>query len=152
MVANCDVNIQCKKIVAVRKKKIIYLAHPTEHQKETKKLQKLLESMGFYVINPFDHDEHARELTDLWHKNPKLRTNIEYSRMIVEKDLGGINSCNILVANALKPSIGTSMEIFYANMAGKRVYILTKTVSPWYLYHGTVIDSTEKLLEMLKNE
>jgi len=79
---------------------------------------------GFDVIDPMERD--YRGVTDENHKK------------IVEDDKELIDSCDILLVNHLKPSVGTSMEILYAWASGKHVVTVSESneLSPWLLYHS----------------
>lgn len=128
----------------------VYLAHPGKHKKRGKGLQKRLEKEGYTVINPFDFDENARRLTGLWEEFPKIRTDPNFCEKIVEKDLKAIDRSDIVVAYVTTPSIGTSMEVFYASRSKKSVYILTKIDSPWLKKHGKIVKTVKELLGELK--
>lgn len=135
-----------------KSKTIIYLAHSGNRMAEGKELQQFLEKNGFEVINPFDYDENARHLAEFWNGYPELRENKELCKDIVKKDLDSINKADILVAQVLEPSIGTSMEIFYAFTSGKRICILTEIVSPWLMHHSNkIVKTKEELLEELRD-
>jgi len=96
---------------------------------------------GFEVIDPMERD--YRGVTNENHKN------------IVEDDKALIDSCDVLLVNHLKPSVGTSMEILYAWERDKKVYLICEDgeVSPWLLYHATRIFKSQKdALEHIKTE
>jgi nucleoside 2-deoxyribosyltransferase len=60
---------------------------------------------------------------------------------IVENDKKDINSCEFLLVNYDKPSVGTSMEILYAFERGKQVFLVHPPgakLSPWLNYHAHV--------------
>ena len=129
---------------------IIYLAHPAKHMDKGKTLQAALENEGYEVKNPFDQDSYARAITELWDKHPKVRTKKGVAELVVEKDLDSIDKCDTVVAYVVEPSIGTSMEIHYAYSINKAVFILSNEISPWLMYHGTVIKNVKKLLDLLR--
>jgi len=61
-------------------------------------------------------------------------------REIVDLDKRDIRNCDIVLVNYDKPSVGTSMEVFYAWTLGKPVIVWCKedtVVSPWLRYHST---------------
>lgn len=61
---------------------------------------------------------------------------------IVELDKEDVEDSDFILANAPKPSVGTSMEVFYAWQLGKPVVTVVpqgQSVSPWLRYHSTVI-------------
>jgi nucleoside 2-deoxyribosyltransferase len=58
---------------------------------------------------------------------------------IVEGDKEDIRQCDGLLVYFDKPSVGTSMEVFYAHSLGKRIVIIDKSdrpLSPWLTYHS----------------
>ncbi len=66
---------------------------------------------------------------------------------IVEGDKDDILSCEKLVYMHFKPSIGSSMEVFFAYQNGIDVVVIDKSqkpLSPWLVYHSTAIVSSEK--------
>jgi len=134
------------------KKLTIYLAHPGDDKTKfrAKVLQNELEEAGYRVFNPFDGNEYTICLTRLWDQYKKTRTH-DLAYKIVKNDFKNIESADVLVAFVTKPSIGTSMEIYYADVAlNKPVIILTKIESPWLMTHGTVVSNLEELLAKLK--
>ena len=65
------------------------------------------------------------------------------ARKIVQDDLDDINNSRALLVMYDKPSVGTSMEIFYAAWYRKiPVYVVNisgeKWVSPWLMHHTTM--------------
>lgn len=63
-------------------------------------------------------------------------------REIVELDKRDIRNADIMVVNYSKPSVGTSMEIFYAWTLGKPVVLWCApdaVISPWLRYHCLAI-------------
>lgn len=59
---------------------------------------------------------------------------------IVELDKMDIRRSDIVLANCLNSSAGTSMEILYAHQLGKIVVTIAQDpVSPWIRYHSTKV-------------
>jgi len=61
---------------------------------------------------------------------------------IVELDKLDVEECDVVLANCPKPSVGTSMEVFYAHQLGKTVVSIVpekEKASPWLNYHSTVL-------------
>lgn len=61
---------------------------------------------------------------------------------IVEGDKIDIADSDVLLVNYDKPSVGTSMEVFFAWTLGKKVVVVARpeaVISPWLRYHSTVI-------------
>lgn len=141
----CTVNISTKQ-------KTIYLAHGSNHKGHGNQLQDILERVGFKVINPFSYDATAKKPTKQWNDKPLLREDDKFCQEIVEKDLKHIYVADILVAMVDEPSVGTSMEIFYAYIVNKPIYILTKIINPWLSVHGKIFRNADDLLEGLQNE
>ena len=85
---------------------------------------------GFEVIDPMERD--YRGVTTEKHKK------------IVEEDKALIDTCDILLVNHLKPSVGTCMEILYAWERKKRVFVVSqdREHSPWLIYHADRIFPT----------
>lgn len=64
------------------------------------------------------------------------------AKEIVENDKLDINECDVVLVMYEKPSVGTSMEIFYAHQLGKHVALVDRSdrpLSPWLIYHATSI-------------
>lgn len=72
---------------------------------------------------------------------------------IVAGDIEDIDACDALLVYFDSPSVGTSMEVFYAHQCGKRVVLIDKSnrpLSPWLTHHSSVIvQSIEQALEAL---
>jgi nucleoside 2-deoxyribosyltransferase len=61
-------------------------------------------------------------------------------REIVDLDKRDVRSCDVVLVNYIKPSVGTSMEVFYAWTTGKPVVVWCApdaSISPWLRYHST---------------
>lgn len=67
---------------------------------------------------------------------------------IVSRDLNDILHCDIVILNMLKPSIGSSCEMMFANFHRKIILIISTNPSvtehPWILSLSSKIFSTEK--------
>ena len=106
-------------------------------------LTKEIEARGWQAVDPMRRDYRGREM------EPGI------AHEIVNGDLEDINSCDVLVFNCPKPSVGTSMEVFYGFNAGKRVIAVVpddgREPSPWLIVHSNVIvrGSALKALEEL---
>lgn len=62
------------------------------------------------------------------------------AKEIVENDKLDIQASDALLVLYDKPSVGTSMEVFYAHSLGKTIVLVDKSdkpLSPWMLYHCT---------------
>ena len=111
--------------------------HECRHWREEAK-EKL---NGHHVIDPMDRDYRGT-------------TDGNYVQ-IVEEDKALIDTCDVLLINHLKPSVGTSMEILYAWQKEKRVYAVCHngTVSPWLLYHcSRIFHSLDEAIDHLKRD
>lgn len=84
-------------------------------------------TVGF--LNPMRRDYRGMEATSM--------------REIVQLDKRDINCSDILLVRYLKPSVGTSMEIYYAWERDIPVIVWADPVdlSPWLVYHSTKIAS-----------
>lgn len=119
----------------------------------------------------------VKEMLDfagLEHVDPMRRDfrGIEGDHMteIVEGDIADINECDFMIANAPKPSVGTSMEVFYQWLRSDsmivdprlgpmlltgstpdifRAVVVTPKdgVSPWLRYHAVIVHSYEEAVE-----
>lgn len=94
-------------------------------------LKPLLEEMGHVWVDPMRRDYRGREM------EPGIAAEIVYG------DLEDIDSCDALVMNCPKPSVGTSMEIFYAHQQGKNVVVVVpdddSQPSPWLVFHSSFV-------------
>jgi nucleoside 2-deoxyribosyltransferase len=66
----------------------------------------------------------------------------ECYREIVDLDKMDIRKCDVFVLMYVAPSVGTSMETFYAWTIGKPVLVVNEShavLSPWLIYHSTAI-------------
>lgn len=64
----------------------------------------------------------------------------ESYREIVELDKLDVRNCDVVLANCPKPSVGTSMEVFYAWQLGRPVVAVAEgAISPWLRYHATKV-------------
>lgn len=95
---------------------------------------------GFAYVDPMVRDYRGKETEDY--------------REIVDLDKRDVRECDYIVVMYTQPSVGTSMEIFYAWTIGKPVVVInesTKPISPWLRYHATaIVSSKEEALEKLK--
>lgn len=79
---------------------------------------------AFYeIVDPMDRDYRGVEVGN--------------ESVIVEGDKADIDSCDAVLVNALRPSWGTAMEVFYAAEQRKRVvaFVGHQRPSPWLTYH-----------------
>ena len=113
--------------------KSIYLSGPImdEHKGIARKwrdVSRSLLSNHFRLLDPMRRDFRDRE--------------VDSSNEIVEFDLQDIRDADIVLVNYAKPSIGTSMEVFYAaHDMGKFVIAFSpfsfKDSSPWMIRYCT---------------
>jgi len=88
----------------------------------------------FDFIDPMKRDYRGKEAQDY--------------REIVELDKRDVREVDLLIVMYAQPSVGTSMEIFYAWTIGKPVIVINesnKPISPWLRYHATAIVGTKEL-------
>jgi nucleoside 2-deoxyribosyltransferase len=74
---------------------------------------------------------------------------------IVEGDKGDIDSCEVFVAHCPKPSVGTSMEVFYSWQLGMPTIVWVPEeapVSPWLACHSHQLVRTEADLDAVLRE
>ena len=108
-------------------------------------LKPLLEDEGHVWVDPMRRDYRGREM------EPGI------AEEIVTGDIEDIDSCDVLIMNCPTPSVGTSMEMFYAYRAGKVVIAVVpegKEPSPWLVYHSThvVRGSAREAVKWLKKQ
>ena len=113
--------------------KSIYLSGPImdEHEglaRKWREISKSILSQHFRLLDPMRRDFRDRE--------------VDSANEIVEFDLQDIRDADIVLVNYAKPSIGTSMEVFYAaHDMGKFVIAFTplsfKDSSPWMIRYCT---------------
>jgi nucleoside 2-deoxyribosyltransferase len=102
-----------------------------EHEglaRKWREISKSLLSQHFTLLDPMRRDFRDRE--------------VDSANEIVEFDLQDIRDADIILVNYAKPSIGTSMEVFYAaHDMGKFVIAFTplsfKDASPWMIRYCT---------------
>lgn len=91
-------------------------------------------------VDPMKRDYRGREAADY--------------REIVELDKRDIRGCDVVVVMYVKPSVGTSMEVFYAWTLGIPVVVIDesgKWPSPWLVYHSTaLVKSKQEAVERLR--
>jgi nucleoside 2-deoxyribosyltransferase len=88
--------------------------------------------LNYALIDPFRRDYRGKEVGN--------------EDIIVRQDLFDIAACDILLANATRPSWGTGMEIFHAHTTGKHVVAVAASDSPgrnspWLNFHAIVLPS-----------
>tara|TARA_B100000609_G_C16939632_1_gene293490 strand:- start:108 stop:560 length:453 start_codon:yes stop_codon:yes gene_type:complete len=82
---------------------------------------------------------------------------VDSANEIVEFDLQDVRDADIILVNYNKPSIGTSMEVFYASHdLGKFVVAFApfefQNCSPWMVRYCTkIVKSLEESVEYIKN-
>jgi nucleoside 2-deoxyribosyltransferase len=87
-----------------------------------------IKEAGHEYIDPMDRDYRGQEM------EPGIATKI------VESDKEDIKAADVVILNCPKPSVGTSMEMYYAWSLGKpEVFAVipeNKPPSPWLVYHS----------------
>lgn len=104
-------------------------AHPEESKPWRQRAKERLAGR-FVLLDPMRRDFRDREL--------------DSANEIVEFDLQDIRDADLLLVNYSKPSIGTSMEVFYAShVLGKFVIAFSphafQDMSPWMVRYCTKI-------------
>lgn len=116
-----------------------YLAHPIDvRHKVRDELQKPLQELGYVVKNPFyDEDLQPRQDVDAIDAGRAILYDISpmRARQIVEGDLKAIDRAESIIVYLPKPSIGTSMELFYASHVKNKYSLVATTEAyqkhPW---------------------
>ena len=124
-----------RKFMAYSKTKIMYLSGPIMdehlgHAREWRQSAKKLLGDDFKTLDPM-----RRKFID---------RQVDSANEIVEFDLQDVRDADIILVNYNKPSIGTSMEVFYASHdLGKFVVAFSpfgfKDCSPWMVRYCTKI-------------
>lgn len=74
-------------------------------------------------------------------------------REIVDLDKRDVRQADVILVNYDKPSVGTSMEVFYAWTLGKPVIVWCRqdaVISPWLRYHSTcIVHSMAEVIEAI---
>ena len=99
--------------------------------------------MDIRYIDPMKRDYRGKEHEDY--------------REIVDLDKRDIRGCDAVVVMYVKPSVGTSMEVFFAWTLGIPVIVIDesgKPISPWLRYHATAVvadkeSAKSKIIEWL---
>jgi nucleoside 2-deoxyribosyltransferase len=91
-------------------------------------------------VDPMKRDYRGKELSNY--------------REIVDLDKRDIRNCDIVLVNYDKPSVGTSMEVFYAWTLGIPVVVWTSRdarLSPWLIYHSTtIVNSLDEVVSKIQ--
>jgi len=116
-------------------KKIVYLSGPImdEHEGESRRWREAAKALlagHFQLLDPMRRNLRDRE--------------VDSANEIVEFDLQDVRDADIVLVNYGKPSIGTSMEVFYASHdQGKFVVAFSpftfQNCSPWMVRFCTKI-------------
>ncbi len=76
-------------------------------------------------------------------------------REIVDLDKADVRAADLILVNYDKPSVGTSMEVFYAWSLDKPVLVWappTAVISPWLRYHSTkIVHSIDEAVETIRS-
>lgn len=110
--------------------------------------------MKVYLCGPINGctDEEAKDWREAAKKrlpdtlDPMVRDyrgkEAESYREIVDLDKRDVEMSDLILVNYDKPSVGTSMEVFFAWTKGKPVVVVCRpetVISPWLRYHSTKI-------------
>ena len=120
--------------------KTAYLSGPImdEHEGVARKWREIAKSLlapNFRLLNPMRRNFRDKE--------------VDSANEIVEFDLQDVRDADIVLVNYCKPSIGTSMEVFYAS------HDLGNSWSPFPLFHIKTaargwLDTAQKFCRILK--
>jgi nucleoside 2-deoxyribosyltransferase len=129
------------------------MAHPLEARKTVREFELEIEKRtGIELVNPF-YDRERDDIIDI--DNGKTTRWQIPAAPVVEADIAAIRECDAFLAILTdKLSIGTPMEIVYAYLAKKPIYILDFNEvgkHPWIRYHATTVVSSWDELEMVLN-
>lgn len=115
--------------------KTIYLCGPINGRSddECKTWREQVKAIYPNCLDPMRRDYRGREL------EPGIAAEI------VRGDIEDINASDALLVYFDAPSVGTSMEVFYAHQQGKPVIVVDKSrkpLSPWLTFHSTAVVKT----------
>lgn len=121
----------------------LYLAHPFDSRQETREIELEVESrLGVELFNPF-YDAAGRTDVELIDVGRAERYEKLEPKELVERDLRGIRESDGLLGLVTGHlSYGTLMEIVYAHMMGKPVFLIVTNGHqdhPWLRYHAARI-------------
>jgi len=116
----------------MKEKKTIYFAHSHEwmDSKRKWKIKALLETRGYEVIDPFEHEDVLiKKYGYEYHEN----RNEQYANDITEKDYELVKNADELFAwfPIGSTTIGTPLEIGWAKNMGKKVTVLYSSAHPF---------------------
>lgn len=107
------------------KRKIsIYLSHPIWEKPEGKIIEAYFEKKGFRILNPFDYKSSMEK--------------------VIEKDLKLISEADLILAYLPVPNIGVSMEIMFAWMIHKPIFVIPKNFHPWIVNMKAIFCATKE--------
>lgn len=113
----------------------IYLAHPMSNADAVSLQRKDNLKVAIQIAQPdaLIFDPSTYNLKDEMH-----------GKLIIMKNKMDILRCDITIADLMKPSIGTSMEVLFALMNGKKVIVLTHSTSAWVQQSPIMVASDER--------
>ena len=138
-----------------------YLAHPIGVRHAVRdELQKPLQELGYVVKNPFyDEDLQPRQDVDDIDAGRAALYEIsgERAREIVKGDLEAIDSATSIIVYLPEPSIGTSMELFYASHVKDKYSFVATTeklqLHPWIdTYSSVKVKTLDEIIAAIWEE
>ncbi len=115
----------------------LYLAHPIDLRKQIRKIElDIEEETGIELINPF-YDLVRPEIKEI--DMGKLKTcdeSLDYVQIVNQDLLHIYESDGIVAFIGEHPSIGASMEIWFALSIGRPIYVVSEKhlMHPWIRY------------------
>lgn len=118
-------------------KPIIYLAGPIQHATPDQR-----DGWRDRIIR--NHSDDFELLDPREYVPDILEIDYSFDANIIKADLALISRCNVLLAYTPFPSVGTSMEIFYAHRFAEKMVVVwhpseAGLVSPWITAHASVV-------------
>lgn len=116
-----------------------------KHQKPSRYCCQVYEPEAFHFLDPTRRD-YRLAIFD-----------IETSKKVVERDKADIGLSDIILVNHTRISVGTSMEIMFGAMLGKRIIVIEndethrfEKLSPWIVYHATdIVKSIDEAVALI---
>jgi len=114
------------------KTKTIYFAHSHKwmNSKRKLKIKEILESRGYEVVDPFEHETKLVKKWGYWYHENR---NEDYANDITNKDYDLVKGAKELFAwfPVGSTTIGTPLEIGWAINMGKKVTVLYSSAHPF---------------------
>jgi hypothetical protein len=141
----------------------VYISGPIagriNNQGYRRRIKEILDRLGIEYICPFEDDikdygkKETKRLSTLGNGIKITQEDRDRIRKMIDRDLGQIDECNVMIAYWPGPSPGTDMEILYQSYIRNRVTIIfSKNPYSWVVGLGDYFVHTYKDLEDVLKE